>query len=419
VTRPIYLDHHATTPVHPRVLGRMLPFFTEEYGNAASASHVFGWRAAQAVEASRAQVAGLIGARPSEVVFTSGATEAINLALLGVARAGRPGRTRVVTQVTEHAAVLDTVSALEREGFEVIRLGVDQVGRIRLDDLARVLDERTLVVSIMLANNEIGTIQPVEDIGRLCRAAGVLFHCDLTQAAGWHPINVGALGIDLAALSAHKLYGPKGIGAIVARRRRELPRLAPVLFGGGHEGGLRPGTLNVPAIVGFGEACDIAREEGPRVGQTMCELRDHLYHRLTRALSGVSLNGCPDRRHPGNLSLTVEGVHREALLGALPGVAFSGGSACASGATSRSHVISALGSERDAAVARFGLGRSTTIDEIDEAADRFVAAVTRLRHSGTTTPHGRVLAPEDRGTSRAPTEARSWPGVGREHPGGR
>lgn len=380
VTSPIYLDHHATTPVDPRVLERMLPFFVSEYGNAASASHGFGWRAAQAVEGARAQVAALIGARPTEVAFTSGASEAINLALLGVARAGMPGRNHIVTQVTEHAAVLDTVSALEREGFRVTRLGVDEAGRIRLDELARVLDAHTLVVSIMFANNEIGTLQPVREIGRLCRTAGAHFHCDLTQAAGWASVDVDALGIDLAALSAHKLYGPKGVGALYVRRRRGAVPLVPVSFGGGQEGGLRPGTLNVPGIVGLGEASAIARDQGPREAVALRQLRDRLHRRIVEGLPGVRLNGCPDRRHPGNLNLSVDGVHGEALIGALPDVALSGGSACASASASPSHVIAALGPDRGrAAVVRFGLGRSTTVEETDDVAGRFVEAVTRLR----------------------------------------
>lgn len=375
---PVYLDYHATTPVDRRVLDRMLPFFTSEFGNAASASHPFGWRAAEAVATARKQVAALVGVKPSDVIFTSGATEAINLALLGLAAHGGEGRRRLVTQVTEHAAVLDTMDALERKGFEVVRLGVDEVGRIRLDELERAVDGHTLAVSIMLANNEIGTIQPVEEIGRICRAAGALFHSDLTQAAGWGALDLPAIGIDLAALSGHKIYGPKGVGALIARTQG---RLDPVLFGGGHESGLRPGTLNVPSIVGLGAACELARAEGAAAAAAMRELRDRFYRRLTERIDGVTLNGCPEHRHPGNLNIRIQGVDAGELTSALPDVAFSGGSACSSGSAAASHVITALGPDRalGGAIVRFGLGRSTTADDVDRVADQIAAAVTKLR----------------------------------------
>ena len=390
MTRPIYLDHHATTPIDSRVLERMLPFFAEEFGNAASASHPYGWRAAQALEGARAQVASLVGARPPEVILTSGATEAINLALLGVARAATSDRPHIITQVTEHAAVLETVDALERDGVLVTRLPVDGVGRVSLDDLAGALERPTLAVSIMLANNEIGTIQPVDEIGRLCRAAGALFHCDLTQAAGWYPIDVHALDIDLAAISSHKIYGPKGAGALVVRRRRRSTPLGPVVFGGGQEGGLRPGTANVPAIVGFGEACAIALDEGAGAAAATAPLRDRLQSRLVEALPGVRLNGCPERRHPGNLNLSVEGVHSEVLLSALPDIAFSGGSACASGSAAPSHVLAALGPRpHNSSVVRFGLGRSTTRAQVDHVARRLVEVVRRLRTTAAPAAPGR------------------------------
>jgi cysteine desulfurase len=379
----IYLDHHATTPVAPRVLDRMLPYFSEAFGNAASTSHAFGWRAAQAVEGARAQVAALVGARPTEIAFTSGATEAINLALVGAARAAPPGRDHIITQVTEHPAVLESVNALERQGFRVTRLSVDEVGRIRLDELQRALDERTRLVSIMLANHEIGTIQPVDEIGALCRGAGALFHCDVTQGVGWQRVDVDATHIDLATFSAHKLYGPKGAGALFVRRRHPAASLVPVTYGGGHERSLRPGTLNVPAIVGFGEACDLVREDAMDAAEPMRVLRDDLHDRIVASVPDVELNGCPARRHPGNLNLTVRGVHGDALLGALPEIACSAGSACASGTNRPSHVIAALGRGTPGlqSVVRFGLGRSTTGDEIAYVARRFAQIVTRLRRS--------------------------------------
>lgn len=380
---PIYLDHHATTPVDARVLERMLPYFSERFGNAASSSHRFGWNAAHAVDHARAQVAQLVGARPSEIVFTSGATEANNIAILGAARAAPAGRDHIITQVTEHKAVLDTVDWLEQTGFRVTRLAVDAVGRIRLEDLERALDERTLLVSIMLANNEIGTVQPIAEISAACRAAGAIMHCDATQGVGWQRVHMGALGIDLASFSAHKIYGPKGVGALYVRRGAGAPALAPVVFGGGHERGLRSGTLNVPAIVGFGEACSIALEEGEDAAARMRLLRDRLERGIVDRLAGVYVNGCPDDRHPGNLNLALGGVHSDAILGSLQDIAFSAGSACTSATAKPSHVIAALGRTEELVrgSVRFGLGRSTTEEEVEYVADRFVRVVERLRQN--------------------------------------
>ena len=379
---PIYMDHHATTPCDPRVVAAMAPYFTETFGNPASKSHVFGWRAEEAVERARAQVAALVGAAgPKEIVFTSGATESVNLMLKGAARAHRERGDQVVTVVTEHPAVLDTAAALEREGFGVTRLPVDREGLLDPDDVARALTERTTLASVMWVNNEIGVVQPVAEIARRCRERGVLFAVDAAQAVGKLPVDVRAAGIDLLALSGHKLYGPKGVGALYVRAGAPRVRLTAEMDGGGHERGLRSGTLNVPGIVGLGAACELAGQELAREGERLLALRERLRRGLLERLPQTRVNGSLERRVPGNLNVSFPGVDGEALLMALREVALSSGSACASAAPAPSHVLQALGLGADLAHAslRFGLGRANTEEEVDYVVERIAEAVPRLR----------------------------------------
>ena len=378
---PIYLDNHATTRTDPRVVEAMLPFVTETYGNPASKNHRFGWEADEAVKAARAQVAELIGASPREIVFTSGATESNNLALKGAAHAYRADGDHLITTAAEHKAVLDPCKRLEHEGFQVTVLPVDRYGLVDPEQIAAAITDRTILVSVMAANNEIGTLQPIQEIGRLCKKRGVLFHTDAAQAVGKIPLDVEEMGIDLLSISAHKLYGPKGIGALYVRRGSPRVRLEPQIDGGGHEHGLRSGTLPTPLIVGFGRACDIARHEMADEAARLLRLRERLYQGLTRALSDLGLNGHPTQRLPGNLNLSFAGVKGEALLVELKDVAVSTGSACTTANLAPSHVLKAIGLPDDLADAslRFGLGRFTTAEEIDWVIDRVAAAVTRLR----------------------------------------
>lgn len=378
---PIYLDHHATTPVDPRVLERMLPYFTGEFGNAASRSHSLGWRAEEAVERARGQVAGLIGASPKEIIFTSGATEANNLALLGAAEMYREKGDHIITQVTEHKAVLDTVKRLQQLGYRLTFLPVDQHGRVDPDDLCKALDRRTLLVSIMFANNEVGTLQSIADLARIAREQGALFHSDAAQAPASVPIDVEAMGIDLLSLSAHKMYGPKGIGALYVRRKNPRVRLAPQMFGGGHERGMRAGTLPVPSIVGFGEACEIAAAEHETDARRLRDLARRLHEEICDRLDEVYLNGHPTERLPNNLNLSFAYVEGEALMMGMTDIAVSSGSACSSASLEPSYVLKALGVGDDLAHTsiRFGLGRSTTREEIDYAAGRVAEIVLRLR----------------------------------------
>lgn len=379
--RPIYLDHHATTPVDPRVVEQMLPFFTEHFGNAASRQHAFGWKADEAVEHARHQVARLIGARAKEIVFTSGATEANTLAIRGALAARHDRGAHVVTVATEHKAVLDVCQAVAAYGGRVTVVPVERDGRVDPARVAAALAPDTVLVSVMTANNEIGVIHPVADVATVCRARGVWLHTDGVQAAGHVPFDVEALGVDLASFSAHKMYGPKGVGALYVRRTPKVT-LVPQTVGGGQEQGLRAGTLNVPGIVGLGAAAAIAREvvasEGPRVSA----LRDRLLAGLTRALAAVTVNGSLTARLPHNLHVSFAGVDGEALMtGLADDVAVSSGSACASGSREPSHVMTALGAsaaERWGAL-RFGLGRGTTSDDVDAAIGHVAACVTRLR----------------------------------------
>ena len=381
--RPIYLDHHATTPLDPRVLDAMLPYFREDFGNASSATHVYGWRAEAAVEDARERLAAAIGAAdPAELVFTSGTTESDNLALLGVARAGRPRRDHVVTSAIEHPAVLDACDALEREGCRVTRLRVDGEGRVDLSQLAEVVDEHTALVSVGAANGEIGVLQPMREIAALCRARGVPLHSDAAQAVGKVPIDVAEQGIDLLSFCAHKLYGPKGVGALYVRGGRPRIRLEPILHGGGHEAGRRSGTLPVPLCVGFARAVELCVAECGEEAARQRGLRDGLWERLCAALPGLHRNGPAEPRLPGNLNVSFDGVRAEALLPALPELALSTGSACSSSSGKPSHVLTALGLpvERVRGALRIGLGRGTSADEIEIAAQRLVAEVSAARN---------------------------------------
>jgi cysteine desulfurase len=378
---PIYLDYQATTPADPRVVEAMLPYFHERFGNAASRSHRFGWEAEEAVEKAREQVARLIGASPKEIVFTSGSTEAINLALKGVAEMyGEKGR-HIITSQAEHKAVLDTCKHLEKEGFEVTWLAPDRTGRVEAARVAEALRPDTIVVALMWANNEVGTINPIREIGALCKERGVLFFTDATQAAGKIPVDVEADHVDLLCLSAHKIYGPKGVGALYVRRRNPRVRLVAQIDGGGHERGMRSGTLNVPAIVGFGKACELCSNEMEEEARRASALRDRLEQRITAALDHVHLNGNREHRLPNNLNLSFAYVEGESLLMGISDVAVSSGSACTSASLEPSHVLRsmAVGDDLAHSSIRFGIGRFTTPEEVDFAADAVIAAVKRLR----------------------------------------
>ena len=378
---PIYLDYHATTPVDPRVLDAMLPYFTVRFGNPASRQHSFGWDAQKAVDTAREQVAGLIGASAGEIVFTSGASESNNLAIKGTACALRDRGNHLITAVTEHKSVLDTFRRLAGEGFDVTWLSVNSEGFIDLEQLRRSISDKTVLVSVMAANNEIGTVQHLQEIGDIAVERGVIFHTDAAQAAGKVPLDVKAMNVDLLALTGHKFYGPKGAGALFVRRRKPRLQLACQIDGGGHEGGLRSGTLNVPGIVGLGGAAEICRSEMPSEAPRLRGLRDHLLETLRRELPNVRVNGpLGESRLPHNLHVTFDGVEGERLLMAIGDLAVSTGSACSSGSQSASHVLEAIGAaNRPGASIRFGLGRWTTETEIDAAGDRVIKVVRSLQ----------------------------------------
>ncbi len=381
VPRLVYLDNQATTSTDSRVVEAMLPYFSEHYGNAASRTHAFGRRAAEAVEAARSQVAALIGAEQRDIIFTSGATEANNLAIKGLAAMCRQQGNHLITAATEHKAVLDPCKRLEGAGFRVTYLPVDACGRVTPEQVAAALTEQTILVSIMAANNEIGTLQPIADIGRMCHERGVCFHTDAAQAAGKIPLHVEEMHIDLLSISGHKLYGPKGIGALYVRRRNPHVRLEPLLDGGGHERGLRSGTLPVPLIVALGVACELGQQEMAAEAARLRQLRQRLYQGLMQGLTGIILNGHPTDRLPGNLNLSFAHVHGEALLMALKNVAVSSGSACTSASVEPSYVLRAVGLSDDLAHSsiRFGLGRFTTAEDIDYAIAEVVRVVSHLR----------------------------------------
>jgi cysteine desulfurase len=378
---PIYLDSHATTPVDPRVLDAMLPFFTEHFGNASSRNHPYGWKAGKAVEQAREQVGTLIGGRFRDVVFTSGATESNNLAIKGVAARAPDSRRHIVTISTEHRAVLDPCRTLERRGFRVTYLVVDAEGRLDLDRLRDAVHTDTLLVSAMSANNEIGVLHPIAEIAEIAHAQGALLHCDAAQSAGLMPLNAKEIGADLVSLSAHKMYGPKGVGALYVAKRDSAIDLEALIDGGGHERGYRSGTLNVPAIVGFGKAAELCRSEAGAEAARLRALRDRLWSALS-AVDGISLNGPLEPRLPNNLNVRVDDVHGESLLKAIASeVAVSSGAACATASADPSHVLCAMGlsDEQARASIRFGLGRFTTEQEIDAATGIVAAAVQQLR----------------------------------------
>ena len=377
----VYLDYHATTPVDPRVLDAMLPYFTQEFGNPASKQHRFGWKAQEAVEAARAQVAQLIGAAAGEIVFTSGASESNNLAIKGAAHALRERGNHVVTVATEHKSVLDSCKRLEREGWNVTYLGVRDDGLLDLNDVESAMTDETVLISVMAANNEIGVLQPLTEISHIAHARGAVLHTDAAQAAGKIPLDVERMGIDLLSLTGHKYYGPKGSGALYVRRTKPRLKLDCQIDGGGHENGLRSGTLNVPGIVGLGAAAEICRVEMSAESARLSGLRNHLLDGLRRRLDGLRVNGCLEHRLPHNLHVSFDDVEGEALLMALGDLAVSTGSACSSGSHAPSHVLQAIGAVADRAGAsiRFGLGRGTTDSDIEFAIDRVSRVVASLR----------------------------------------
>ncbi|HYL15298.1 MAG TPA: IscS subfamily cysteine desulfurase [Terriglobales bacterium] len=381
VKLPIYMDNHATTPVDPRVLQEMLPYFAERFGNAASRNHAFGWVAEEAVETARERIAKLIGATNKEIIFTSGATESDNLAIKGVAEMYREKGNHIITAVTEHKAVLDACKRLEKYGYRVTYLPVQKDGLIDLEDLKRAIDAKTILVTIMAANNEIGVLQPIEEVGKLCRERGVIFHSDATQAVGKMLVDVNKQCIDLMSISAHKMYGPKGVGALYVRRKNPRVQLSPIIDGGGHERGMRSGTLNVPGIVGLGKACAIATEEMPKEACHLAGLRNRLRDKIMSRLDEVYINGSMEHRLPGNLNLSFAYVEGESLLMGINDVAVSSGSACTSATLEPSYVLKALGTGDELAHSsiRFGLGRFNTEAEVDYVADRVCETVERLR----------------------------------------
>jgi cysteine desulfurase len=380
VKLPIYMDNNATTRCDPRVVDAMLPFFTEKFGNAASRNHVFGWEAEEAVEQARAQVAALIGAGEKEIVFTSGATESNNLAIRGVAHIDKNKGDHIVTAITEHKAVIDPCKRLEREGFQVTFLPVDRYGQVSPEQVAAAITDKTVLVSIMPANNEIGTLQPIDKIGKLCKERGVLFHTDAAQAVGKIPVDV-QMGIDLLSISAHKIHGPKGVGALYVRRRDPRVRLDPLIDGGGHERGLRSGTLPVPLIVGFGQACELCRLEMAEEAPRLIRLREKLRRGIQDGLEETYVNGHPTERLPGNMNISFAYVDGEALMMSMKDVALSSGSACTSASIEPSYVLKALGVGDELAHSslRFGLGRFNTDEEVDFVVEDVKCAVNRLR----------------------------------------
>ena len=379
---PIFLDNHSTTPMDPRVLEAMLPYFVEKFGNAASRNHAFGWAAEEAVETARKQIARLIKADPKEIVFTSGATESDNLALKGVLEMYKEKGNHIITSATEHRAVLDTAKSLEAKGLATVTyLPVDKQGMVNPEDVRKALTEKTVLISVMLANNEIGTINPIQDIGKVAKERGVLFHCDATQGVGKIPVDVQTMGIDLMSFSAHKIYGPKGVGALYVRKRNPRVRIAAQIDGGGHERGMRSGTLPVPLIVGFGKACELCEQEMPAESARLANMRDRLQAGIMAALEESYLNGHPTNRLPGNLNISFAYVEGESLLMGMKEIALSSGSACTSATLEPSYVLRALGVGTELAHSsiRFGLGRFNTDEEIDYTVKKVIEIVTKLR----------------------------------------
>lgn len=378
---PIYLDHHSTTPVDPEVFKAMQPYFTDFFGNPASRNHEFGWMAESAVEQAREQIAQLIGATPREIYFTSGATESDNLALFGIAEAYRHQGNQIITTPIEHKAVLSACEVLQKNGFEITLLPVDSHGLINPEDLEKTISSKTILVSIMTANNEIGTLQPLEVLGAICKKKGVIFHTDAVQAPGKISLNVQRLGVDLCSLSAHKIYGPKGVGALYVRRKDPRVQITPRIVGGGHERGLRSGTLNVPGIVGFGKAAELCLKLLPHEAQKIQKLRDRLWNGIQKGLDHITLNGHPTLRLANNLNISFDGVSGEALMLGMKEVAISTGSACTSSTLEPSYVLKAVGtsSARITNSVRFGLGRFNTEAEIDFVIEKTIRTVQQLR----------------------------------------
>ncbi len=381
VQLPIYMDNHATTPLDPRVLESMLPYMTKVFGNAASRNHAFGWEAEQGVDKAREQIAKLIGASAKEIIFTSGATESNNLAIKGVAEMYREKGDHIITQVTEHKATLDTCKRLEKHGFRVTYLPVQADGLVSVDDVRNAITDKTILVSIMYANNEIGTVNPIPEIGKLCHEKGVLFHTDAVQAVGKIPVNVISDNIDLLSLSGHKLYGPKGVGALYVRRRNPRVQLNAQIDGGGHERGMRSGTLNVPGIVGLGAACELAGNEMASETKRLTELRDYMRQKFENALDYVHVNGNMEHHLPNNLNMSFVYVEGESLLMGINDIAVSSGSACTSATLEPSYVLKALGLGDAVAHSsiRFGLGRFNTKEEVDYVSDKLIDTVLKLR----------------------------------------
>ena len=378
---PIYMDNHSTTPMDPRVLEAMLPYFIEKFGNAASRNHQFGWEAEEAVENARKQIAKLIHCDAKEVVFTSGATESDNLALKGVVEMYKEKGDHIITCTTEHRAILDTCKVLEKRGIKVTYLPVEKNGRVNPDEVRKAITDKTILISIMLANNEIGTIHPIAEIGKIAKEKGILLHCDATQGVGKIPVDVEALKVDLMSFTSHKIYGPKGVGALYVRKKGPRVRLVPQIDGGGHERGMRSGTLPVPLIIGFGKACELCEQEMPVESKRIAAMRDRLQAQIMKDLDESYLNGHPTERLPHNLNISFAYVEGEALLMGVKEIALSSGSACTSATLEPSYVLRALGVGSDLAHSsiRFGLGRFTTDEEVDYTGKRMVEAVKRLR----------------------------------------
>jgi len=379
---PIFLDNHSTTPMDPRVLEAMLPYFVEKFGNAASRNHAFGWEAEEAVDTARKQIARLIKADPKEIVFTSGATESDNLALKGVLEMYKEKGNHIITSATEHRAVLDTTKSLEAKGLTTVTyLPVDKQGMVNPQDVRNAITDKTILISVMLANNEIGTLNPVQEIGKIAKEKGVLFHCDATQGVGKIPVDVQAMGIDLMSFSAHKIYGPKGVGALYVRKKNPRVRIAAQIDGGGHERGMRSGTLPVPLIVGVGKACEICEQEMAAESAHLSKMRDRLQAGIMAALEESYLNGHPTHRLPGNLNISFAYVEGESLLMGMKEIALSSGSACTSATLEPSYVLRALGVGTELAHSsiRFGLGRFNTEEEIDYTIKKVIEIVTKLR----------------------------------------
>lgn len=378
----VYLDYNSTTPLDPDVLKEMLPFLTEKFGNAASKSHRFGWEAEEAVEFARKKIADLINADAKEIIFTSGATESVNLALKGIAESFNNKKNHIITCTIEHKAVLDSLNYLEKYGTETTFVKVDRNGFVNPSDVEKVINQNTALVSIMIANNEIGTIQPIAELAKICRDKGVLFHTDATQAVGKISVDVKTLGIDLMSFSAHKIYGPKGIGALYIKNKNPKIKLTEQISGGGHEKGLRSGTLNVPSIVGFGRACELCKEKMFDEYQSQVVMRDRLIYNLLNNLEFTTLNGDSSKRLPNNINICFENVDSTVLMSEVKELAFSTGSACSSASLELSHVLKAIGKTDDESrcSVRFGIGRFTTNDEIDFAIEKIIKAINKIRN---------------------------------------